>query len=335
MPILSAPTVYVPRIKAAKEKLKRASKRNRCPLCNGTGCGVNSQIVLCWRVEAGSKERVNSGAYLHVRTDYNPFTPPPAEKMEPKASLDLIVQVYESLLDCLILSDSHIRNLEARGLTKTIIAKNRYRSTPSKLDGKIICKYLSDLYNLDGVPGFYYDESRQLNIKGSGMFIPYRDAKGVIRGMQIRPDRGNAKYFWFSSADLPKGASSGSFPHFAGVDYAKQSKEIWITEGGLKADCASFLGSIGVVAMAGVTAVDYHTLMQEIKSDVPEVEKIILAFDADWKTNIHVKKPLLQLLDVAREHFDSVEIEDWDAKQGKGIDDKLLKEKNGKNIRKS
>lgn len=315
----------------AREKLKNSSKRRPCPICNGTGCGVNSQIVLCWRVEAGSKERVKSGAYLHLRGDFNPFIPQVIKPMDPKASPELIAKVYDSFLDCLVLEDRHVKELLARGLPEHVIQKNRYRSTPSKQDGQFVCKYLGDLYDLDYVPGFYLDESRRINVKGSGIFIPYRNVDGAIRAMQIRPNRGETKYFWFSSTDLYRGASSGSFVHFSRPNVARAKKEIYITEGGLKGDCIASLGSAGVASIAGVNAVDYDTLVNEIKTGLPEVEKVILAFDADWKSNPHVKEALLRLSATASKVF-KVEIEDWDIKRGKGLDDKLLKDKNNKRI---
>lgn len=320
-------------IALSREKLKNSTKRNPCPICRKTGCGVNSQIVLCWRVETGSQERVKSGAYLHFREGYDRFIPMPIQRpADPKAAPELIAKVYDSLLDCLVLDDKHLNELKARGLPEKIIARNRYRTTPTKVDGRIICKYLGDLYNLDFVPGFYQDESRRLNIKGSGVFIPYRNLDGSIRGMQIRPDRGSLKYLWFSSNDLFKGASSGSFIHYARPDVARARKEIYITEGGLKADCIASLASAGVAAMAGVTAVNYDTLVSEIKQGLPEVEKVVLAFDADWKSNPHVRDALMRLKEVVSKAF-KVEIEDWDIKLGKGFDDKLLKEKNAANIR--
>ncbi len=318
-------------IKPAKEKFKNATRKNRCPICNGIGCAVNSQIVLCWRVEAGSKERVKSGAYLHFRNNYDTFIPIQVQRpVEPKATSEVIAQVYRDLLSCLVLEDKHITALKARGLNEQEIVHNGYRSTPTKLDGQIICKYLSGIYNLDYVPGFHQAETRRLNVQGSGIFIPYRNIDGTIRAMQVRPDRSSAKYFWFSSADLHKGASSGSFVHYARPTTARAKKEIHITEGALKADCISTLAGVGVAAIAGVTAVNYDTLVEEIKTGLPEVEKIIIAFDIDWKTNPHVQRPLMALYEVVKKSF-LVEIEDWDAKLGKGLDDKLLKEKNAKN----
>lgn len=328
MPLLTDTSTYtIPN----REKLKNSTKRNPCPICRKTGCGVNSQIVLCWRVEAGSKERVRSGAYLHLRDGFNPFIPQVITPMDPKAAPELIAKVYDSLLDCLLLEDKHSQQLAARGLSEKTIINNRYRSTPTKVDGQIICRYLGELYNLDHVPGFYQDESRRMNIKGSGIFIPYRDVNGVIRGMQVRPDRGSAKYFWFSSIDLYKGASSGSFVHFARPDIARTRKEIYITEGGLKADCIAALGGVGVAAIAGVTAVDYNTIANEIKAGLPEVEKVVLAFDIDWKTNPQVQNALLSLSGVMERQF-RVSMEDWNIRQGKGYDDKLLKDKNAKSI---
>jgi hypothetical protein len=85
-----------------------------------------------------------------------------------------------------------------------------------------------------------------------------------------------------------------------------------------------------VVAMAGVNAVDYETLMKEIKEGLPAVEQVVLAFDVDWKTNPKVKNALMRLSETAKQYF-KVSIEDWDIKLGKGLDDKLLKEKHGKN----
>lgn len=316
-------------VQPVHEKLKNSNRRNPCPVCGKTGCGVNSRIVLCWRVSAGSQERVKSGAYLHLREGFHqPLSLQVQKAVEPKASPELISKVYDSLLDCLILDDRHLHELKSRGLSKEVIFKNKYRTTPTKVDGHMICKYLGGLYNLDFIPGFYQDESRRINIKGSGVFIPYRNLDGSIRGMQIRPDRGALKYLWFSSNDFHKGASSGSFVHYARPDIARSRQEIYITEGGLKADCISALGKVGVAAIAGVTAVNYETLMEEIKTGLPEVKKVILAFDADWKSNTHVKDALMRLHEVAKKYH-TVEIEDWDIKLGKGYDDKLLREQNG------
>lgn len=329
MPLLRDVPDYIAPV---REKLKNSTKRNPCPICRKTGCGVNSSIVLCWRVEAGSRERVKSGAYLHFREGFDKFIPMPVQRSDPKASPELISQVYDTLLNCLVLEDKHLNQLKARGLSEKTIFRNGYRSVPTKVDGQIVCKYLGDLYNLDFVPGFYQDETRRMNVKGSGIFIPYLDLNRAIRGMQIRPDRSSLKYLWFSSNDMYKGASSGSFIHYARPDIARAKKEIYITEGGLKADCIAELGNVGVAAIAGVNAVSYDTIVSEIKQGLPEVEKIILAFDADWKSNPQVKNALVNLNEVVSKTF-KVEIEDWDIKQGKGLDDKLLKEKNGQSIR--
>lgn len=315
-----------------REKLRRASKKNPCVICGKTGCAFNNTIVICRRVSIGSHKTTTTGDYLHFRNDdFGPSHIPMSTPIEePKASAEIISKVYESLLDCLVLTDKHTRDLEARGLTPKDIVRNRYRSAPTKEDAKVVCKYLGGLYDLDYVPGFYSDEEgiRRLNIKGSALFIPYRSPTGIIRGMQLRPDRGASKYFWFSSNDMWKGAASGSYAHYAGVDESKT--EIYITEGGLKADCIFSLSGAMVVAMAGVNAVNYDTLMKEIKDNLPTVTQVVLAFDIDWKTNLHVKDALLRLTTTAQNYF-KVEVEEWTPKLGKGYDDKLLKEKHGKN----
>jgi DNA primase len=314
--ILSSPDNFVP----TKEKVKNATSKRPCPICHKTGCGVNSKIVLCWRVE--SSRRVDSGAYLHfLNDDYSYASIIKVPVMEPKASLEEIDKIYDAFLDCLVLSDKHNSDLIHRGLSKETITKNKYRTTPTKLDSKVICQYLETLSSLEYVPGFYLEESRRINVKGTGLFIPYRDPQGKIRGMQIRPDRGNMKYIWFSSVDLWKGASSGSYPHYSNPDF--QSEIIYITEGGLKGDCIAELKKVSVVSIAGVTAVNYEFLMNEIKEHFPKVTTVALAFDVDWKKNEHVKDALLRLSKEASKHFE-VYIEDWNIKYGKGYDDFLL-----------
>ena len=57
---------------------------------------------------------------------------------------------------------------------------------------------------------------------------------------------------------------------------------------------------------------------------------MVLCFDIDWKKNIHVRDALMRISQTAQEYF-KVFVEDWDATLGKGYDDKLLKEKHGKN----
>src|SRR6266498_1564479 len=179
-------TQFVPHL---QERLKRATKRNKCVICGGTGCGFTSYMALCWRIR--SSEQAKSGAYIHfLNNNFTTSAPMSKSIEEPKAPAETISKVYESLLDCLVLSDKHTKDLEARGLSPMAIVKNRYRTIPTREDARIVCKYLEDLYSLEGIPGFYMEDVRRLNIKGSGIFIPYRDPDRIIRAMQVRPDRG-------------------------------------------------------------------------------------------------------------------------------------------------
>ena len=309
-----------------KEKLRRANRKNPCPICKKSGCGFNNRVALCWRVSTGSKERTKAGSFLHILEGTNFPIYLPVAKPSPKS--DNVSEIYDLLLGELGLSKKHFQHLyEKRKLSKETILRNKYRSVPTELEGRLICQKLGKNYNLDYVPGFYFDQVRQLNVKGSGIFIPYRNAKGKIQGMQIRSDFGAARYLWFSSNDLDKGVSSGSPIHYVNTEQAKTQRQIYLTEGALKADCIAEYINVGVLAIAGVTSVNYEKLKIDLKKSLPEVTSVVLAFDADWKINKQVKYALSELYKTMSQDF-KVLLEDWPISEGKGLDDYLLNAKN-------
>jgi hypothetical protein len=229
--------------------------------------------------------------------------------------------VYVSLLRRhLSLSDQHRADLYRRGLTDQEIYERGYASTPSEQGGRILANVLASTLDLAGVAGFYRaaGEWRMVNTL-PGYFVPYRDPRGKIQSLQYRLDAplngGKTKYLWLSS----RTASSGSPLHHAGHKFLADAGAIWLTEGALKADVASFLLGVPFVAAAGLSfGQDFGA---RFKLSHPD-KSAILAFDSDFQTNPNVRDGLRRLVDDLVLNGVPYTIRTW--RGAKGIDDYAL-----------
>jgi hypothetical protein len=211
-------------------------------------------------------------------------------------------------------------------LSDETIKTNQFKSIPTTFESRRILAVLGKKVNLEHVPGFWFDKEWRLNVKGSGFFVPYRDIHQAIRGMQVRLDFGKMRYLWLSSKDHETGASPGAPVHYCRPDLV--TDKVWITEGGLKAICISEYENIPVIAIGGVTAVNNENFFRKIKEDLPNVTKVAIAFDIDWKKNHQVANALGRMGMEAKKQNYEVSILDWDEKIGKGYDDYLRAKKN-------
>ena len=153
-------------------------------------------------------------------------------------------KTYTMLLNQLTLTEPHKEGLLKRGFTEQQIEKNGYKSTPVFGFRSLARRLLKMGCVLEGVPGFYEEESGEWSIhftaKSSGFLVPVRNIEGFIVGMQIRLDHpyDGRKYMWLSSVNYNKGTSSGSPTHLAGEPGAKT---VFVTEGPLKGDLSHAL----------------------------------------------------------------------------------------------
>jgi hypothetical protein len=247
----------------------------------------------------------------------------------PKADADRLDEVYTAFLKCLELKDHHFKNLvNRRGLTQQQLTENLYKSVPSYNNRFEVAQRLSESFDLEGIPGFYFKDGRWvLHLTYPGFYVPYRDEQGRIVGLQIRQDKdGQQKYRWLSSRDEERGTSSGAPLHFVNPETVRKTKEIFVTEGALKADIIGQLHNVGVMAMGGVNVLKADILVATIEKTFPDIEQVVLAFDMDWDTNEYVREALLKLLEaLASESTLGVKAIIWDKKDGKGLDDVLWK----------
>lgn len=321
--VISEPAVeYRP-----KSKILRCNKKNKCKICGHDGwCTYTDDyaVAFCMRESYGSIKQAANRSFVHILNPYTFAASPTIRYSEPKierASVSHLDFVYSTMLDMLKLNESHKNDLLRRGLSHETIRRNGYKSLPTKFEARRICSDLSESYNLENVPGFYMDNGWQLNVNGSGYLVPYRNEENEIQGMQIRLDRGNLRYIWFSSAGKEGGTSSGSPIHFTKPE--RVTTEITITEGALKGDVIGELADVSVVSMAGVTATNFDSLAERLRTSFPNLKHVVLAFDMDWQTNKFVKKALRDLETAITKKGFSRFILVWDNE--KGYDDYLLK----------
>lgn len=155
------------------------------------------------------------------------------------------------------------------------------------------------------------------------------------------------RYFWLSSANKPKGTISGlpapvhvSVPSSELNDWSvgelRRAKSVWLGEGPLKQDIAidkivqvydkEELSDVGTT-MLGLPGVGSWRLAIPILKEMG-AERVNICYDMDSVSNIYVQKHLKECIKCLRVEGFQVYLSLWDGeKDGKGIDDLLIKQK--------
>lgn len=319
-----------------KQYLQSKFKKGKqiCRVCGRTNdwdCRITEDegLAYCSFTPNDSGKKDTHGRYEHIlksdsknKRDMNG-----AKNETTKADADKLDAVYSALLEGLELKEKHSNELlYRRKLSDTDIVKNLYYSVPNYNKRLEIPYNLAKQFDLTGVPGFYLNGKLWcLNTTFSGFYIPYRDEKGRIVGLQIRRDEDvEEKYMWLSSNNKLKGASSGAPLHFVNVNLAEEKKEVFLTEGALKADIIGSILGVSVIASAGVTAVNPDNLLNKIFEVFPDLERIVVAYDMDWTEKEEVRMALSRLLIALKGADVEVLVATWEKALGKGLDDVLV-----------
>lgn len=258
------------------------------------------------------------------------------------ATQDLTMRdkVYECMLDRLTLNKEHYNNLIKRGLRRSDILQNGYKSVPEgfgSLDNIASELRSKDACSLSGVPGFLKKKEGNWTLKynKSGFYIPVRavsedffeNPRGKIEGLQIRFDtldnESDARYKWLSSGSYneekyTEGCRAYTWSHFVGYP----EREAIITEGPLKSDIIYRFIEKPVLGIPGVNSIQNMIPMLDKLAEYG-VSRYKIAFDMDMYKNPNVAKALTKLLDVMKEKKLECSIFKWDPKY-KGLDDYLL-----------
>ena len=299
-----------------------------CPVCDKTDwCRVDIETKLaeCHRPYGDPLKYTDSGFGIYrMGTDIEYTKPPESENKikgpsRQKAAPPDLDRVYSSFLSKLSLLQKHRSSLSERGLSDTNISDLCYRSMPLPPDKRSLVDQLRSEFGdklLSTIPGFVSQGGRVTKLLGhSGILVPCRSLRGEVQGFQIRSDEGRG-YRWLSSQDC----SISSPIHFSG---SKSGKELWLTEGIIKADVSSIKLGCPVIGFAGVSA--WMNQRESLKDLILSTDSstIIIAFDADADDKVTVRKALQSLSSYLDELSLSVKIAQWDISDGKGIDDLL------------
>jgi len=218
----------------------------------------------------------------------------------PVAPLERRHEVYSAMLELLPLYPLHLEDLLRRGLPEDVIKRNGYKSYPAVSVLRIkVADQLAGQYDLEGVPGFCINEkSRKWDFAPypDGYFIPIRNHLGQIQGCQFRvlpydKIKHSGKYTWFSSIGRECGTKASQWLHLAIPPGTEIGKRVWLTEGALKADIASYFMRVPFVATPGNCSVE--NLVSVLKS--LGIEEVVMAYDADQQINQNVKREVEKL----------------------------------------
>jgi hypothetical protein len=246
-----------------------------------------------------------------------------------RANNDIIHQTYSMLLSSLALANPHREHLITRGLSQNQINTFKYKSVPAFGQQGLCAKLIQSGCTLDGVPGFYKDDSEwNVKLKAPGILIPVCGIDGKIAGMQIRLDKpiNGRKYIWFSSTGLESGTSSGAPIHFAGDPTAKH---VLVTDGALKGTVAHVLSGRSYLCLPGVNSLfGLDDVLQSLKAN--GMVEALEVFDMTKLTEKPIGDSAVKLRKKLHAHGFRVSSAIWDDKSLKGVDDYYLHRMNAK-----
>jgi archaellum biogenesis ATPase FlaH len=309
--------------------------KQNCLVCGRTEdwkCRVREDEKLGLCSYESSEKQDSKGRYIHylpgndadvMSVDFIAESDGSADAGIVRADAEVLHAAYSAFLAQLNLDETHKRSLLNRGLSEAAIEASGYKSVPHYERRYEVTEPLSAFLGMCGIPGFFQDEGRwSLNTVFPGFYIPYRDANGNITGLQIRKDDETvSKYIWLSSFGKPSGISSGVPIHFVNPEIIKETGTVYITEGGLKADVIGEKEGVGLIASAGVSAVNPDEVEKVIYEAFPTVRRIVAAYDMDWLENAQVRNALIRLVSHLNKQDVQVEIYWWETDFGKGWDD--------------
>ena len=311
-----------------RERWPAVSRRNPCPICGRPkNCQVSpdGSVALCRRVTLGAfkvndrdeafhRLRETAPSSLHVAR--RPIAP------DERADPAVLNASYSLFLGALALSGAHAAQLERRGLSQEAVTRNLYATVPTQQEARRVLAELRGM-DFDRVPGFHVSAGeRRMVDTPEGFFVPVRDHRGFIVGMQVRLDRPvGAKYIWFSSSKRLRGASPGAPLHFADSYLAeRRSDRIVLTEGPLKADIVADRLHLATVAVAGINAAP-DAIGLKLRDAFPHIKNVLLAPDADYREKPEVAKGAARIGVLLSKVGFRVYVVTWNPDAGKGLDD--------------
>jgi hypothetical protein len=203
---------------------------------------------------------------------YLRLVPPIVEPSNPD-ELTLRHDVYAYALSLLGLRDDALADLTRRGLSEGDIASVGYRSVPATLpERKQLLAAVVDRFDEEQVrrvPGFVHQNGYLYFLGGrvgDGYAVPYRDERHRITGVQ-RKSLLDGRYYTARTSRV------ADIFHVAGP--LQPGCDLYVTEGGVKAQVAAVLGNVVTFGVPGQNLFPLH--IEAIKRLAPG--RVITALD--------------------------------------------------------
>ena len=317
--------------------LVRVNDRARCPVCGaGKFCRVtvDGAEVWCTRVEEGAAFTMHNdlgAVHVHRQSATRRWSPPPVAPIVDAHRADVadLDRAYRVLLSRLPLDEGDREALARRGMGAEDIARGMYRTL--RVEGRAaLARAVIEAVGEDlagRVPGIVWrtgDDGRGWwSLAGSpGVVIPVRDLDGRVVALKVRrrdPCDG-ARYLYVTSAPAggPAALAAVHVPAKARELRDAGAKSLVITEGELKADVATVLSGRPVVSVPGVG--NWRRGVELARAWGARI--VVVAFDADARTNADVARHLRDLLKALRAEGFDARVWTWPSRW-KGLDDYL------------
>ena len=181
------------------------------------------------------------------------------------ADIEIRDKIYREFLRMLELERAHKSYLRNQGLLDSTIEENMYKSIPkNKIKRRLICKALSNDFNLCGIPGFYQEEDFKWTFAGyKGFFVPVLDENNYIQGLSIHLDKpyNNVHDLWFSSKDKINGTAGRSY--IMKNNITENSKNLIITDNLILGNLIKATRNEPMIAFQNIT--NSYMILKEIE----------------------------------------------------------------------
>lgn len=269
---------------------------------------------------------------------------PTAETQKPKPlDAEVLDKAYRIFLSfCNLTAEDKKYLKKVRHLSDDEIEAVGFETCPTRTIRHELHKALvAEGIEPETVPGFFrYSNDEYITFsRYVGIIIPVRNVDGKIVGLQIRKrevEEGDARYVWFSSAfainrqgEKAKYAVNGRSPEspvgfIPGRFWPSSTTTCMVTEGYFKALAINKNIRCPAFSVQGVT--NWRGILNGVGEIIPYYEKldrIVLAFDADFISNLNVSKQLVKMYLALKEKYPNLRyyVMTWDKNLGKGIDD--------------
>lgn len=285
------------------------------------------------------------GGKTNVKTTQTVTVQKPIKHEAPDLTPEQLDKAYRIFLSLAMLDGRSKDSLKERNISDEEITTFGFKTFPKRvIKGELNRMLREEGIRPESVPGLYLrngDKDASFKFYDS-IIIPVKTVNGQIAGLQLRFfNKGDGpRYIWFSSSNFtaPEYAYDGKTPGtpLGFIDNVKRNETtLFITEGIFKAIAINKCYGCPVISVQGVGNFQgIEDTLAKIFELYPRINRILIAYDADFIGNINVTSHAVRLYQTMMAAFPGMlyQYVMWDEKYGKGFDD-LIQTTGGWNVK--